>query len=265
MDTLRLYCSSVGMLLRCQMQYTATFLMQTLSQLVMQGGEMLAVILVIDRFGTLGRWNGPELMVFFGAMTIAFYITECFGRGITSFPAQVRIGRVDTFLVRPRGLMTQVICDQLDPRRLICIAVGILSLEMGKHRLGMHWGLLKWLVFLESMGTSVLLLLGLFLIEAVCSIWSVRSIEAVNVLTYGGQNTCRYPVDVYPKGLRIIFTWIAPLALTLHVPTAWILGKPLNGFPEWSVFVSPLAGAVFYLIMYLIFRIAIRWYRSTGS
>ncbi|NLD83986.1 MAG: hypothetical protein GX637_07450, partial [Clostridiales bacterium] len=56
MDTVKLYIKSMGMLLRSQMQYPASFLMQTLAQLVMEGGEMLAVLLIIDRFDSLNQW-----------------------------------------------------------------------------------------------------------------------------------------------------------------------------------------------------------------
>ena len=50
MNTLRLYRKSMAMLIRSHMQYPASFLMQTLAQLVMESGEMLAVILLVDRF-----------------------------------------------------------------------------------------------------------------------------------------------------------------------------------------------------------------------
>ena len=43
----------MGMLLRSQLQYPVSFFLQTLAQLVMEGGEMMALILVIDRFDHL--------------------------------------------------------------------------------------------------------------------------------------------------------------------------------------------------------------------
>ena len=53
MNTLRLYGRSMAILIKSQLQYPASFLMQTLAQLVMEGGELLAVILLIDRFDRL--------------------------------------------------------------------------------------------------------------------------------------------------------------------------------------------------------------------
>ena len=44
-----------------------------------------------------------------------------------------------------------------------------------------------------------------------------------------------------------------------------ILDKPLYGWPEWVAYVTPLSGLVLFGIMYLLFRKAMRFYRSTGS
>lgn len=266
MNTLRLYFKSIGMLLRSHLQYPSSFIMQTLAQLVMEGGEMLAVILIVDRFGSLKGWSGGNLYFFFGMMSVSFYMTEIFGRGITGdFPSMVRTGRLDSFLVRPRGVLTQVMCAGTDPRRITCVAVGTVALIMGSNLSGITWTPLKALVLVESIAMSCLLILGLFMIEAIFCIFSVKSVEIVNAITYGGRSACQYPINVYPLPLRALFTIVAPFALTLHVPASWILGKPLYGWTWWAAVVAPLSGIVVFGIMTVLFHVALRHYRSTGS
>ena len=266
MDTIKLYFRSMGMLLKSQLQYPASFCMQTLAQLVMEAGEMLAVILIVDRFERLNQWMPGDLFFFFGMMSVTFYLTEFFGRGVTgNFPSLVRSGQLDTLLLRPRGVLTQVLCSAIDPRRIACIAVGTAALVIGCRMSGVQWTFLKALAMAESIMLGILLVLGLFLIEAVFSIHSVKSVELVNALTYGGRSACQYPIDIFPRPLRVLFTVIAPFALTLHVPAAYILGKPLYGWPTWTAFVTPLAGAALFGVMYLVFQKAMKFYRSTGS
>ena len=266
MNTIKLYIKSVGMLMKSQMQYPASFLMQTLAQLVMETGEFLAVILIVDRFDRLNQWMPGDLFFFFGVMSVTFYLTEIFGRGITgNFPSLLRSGQLDTLLLRPRGVLTQVLCSAVDPRRIACVAVGAAALIIGSRMAQVSWTPLKALALAESLVFGCLLLLGLFLIEAVFCIYSVKSVELVNAITYGGRSACQYPIDIFPRPLRVLFTVIAPFALTLHVPAAYILGKPLYGWPDWTAFVTPLAGAVLFGIMYLVFQKAMKFYRSTGS
>ena len=266
MNTFRLYCRSMAMLIKSQLQYPTSFLLQTLAQLVMEGGEMLAVILIIDRFDGLQQWGPGDLYFFFGLMSVSFYLTEIFGRGITgNFPSLVRTGQLDTILLRPRGVLTQVLCSAADPRRIACIAVGVVSLVLGSHIAKISWSLPKALLLAESIFFSFWLLLGLFMVEAILCIHSVKSVELANALTYGGRSACEYPSDIYPRPLRVLFTVIAPFALVMHVPASVILDKPLFGWPVWTAFVTPLAGLVLFGVMYLLFRKAMRFYRSTGS
>lgn len=266
MDTVKLYLRSMKMLLKSQLQYPASFVMQLLAQLVMEAGEMLAVLLIIDRFDSLNQWTGGNLLFFFGMMSVTFYLVECFGRGVTgAFPSLVRSGQLDTLLLRPRGTLTQVLCYAIDPRRFSCIAVGVVALCLGARQSGVSWSFAKALLMGESILFGGLQILGLFLIEAVFCIYSVKSVEVVNVLTYGGRSACQYPVDIFPRPLQMLFTVVAPFALTMHVPLSFILDKPLYGWPLWAAFLCPLAGGVVFLILYLFFRRAMRYYRSTGS
>ena len=266
MNTFRLYLRSMAMQMKCQFQYPASFLMQTLAQLVMEGGEMMAVILIVNRFDRLGHWEAGNLYFFFGIMSVTFYLTEIFGRGITgNFPSLIRTGQLDILLLRPRGVLTQVLCSAADPRRIACIAVGTVSLVIGCRLSGVSWSLLKVLSFAEAVFFGGLLILALFMIEAIFCIHSVKSVELVNALTYGGRSACGYPVDIYPRPLRILFTAFAPFALVLHVPSGYILDKPLYGWPAWTAFLCPASGAVVFCIIYCFFRKAMRFYRSTGS
>ena len=266
MDTIKLYWKSMGILLKSQLQYPASFIMQTFAQLVMEGGELLAVILIVDRFDSLNQWMPGDLYFFFGMMSVTFYLTEFLGRGVTgAFPGMVRSGQLDTLLLRPRGVLTQVLCSAIDPRRIACIAVGTAALIMGSKMAGVEWTLLKALALTEAVLLGVMLVLGLFLIEAVLCIHSVKSVELTNALTYGGRSACQYPIDIFPRPLRVLFTVVAPFALTLHVPAAYILGKPLYGWPAWTAFVTPLAGAAAFWILYAVFQKAMKFYRSTGN
>ena len=103
------------------------------------------------------------------------------------------------------------------------------------------------------------------MVEAILSIHSVKSIELANALTYGGRSACQYPIDTYPRPLRVLFTVAAPFALVMHVLAAQILDKPLFGWPAWTAYVTPLAGLALFGVMYVLFRKALKFYRSTGS
>ena len=108
-NSLCLYFKSCRMLIRSQMQSRASFLMQTFTQLVMMVTELMAVLILMDRFSVLGQWNRGEILFFFGVISTSFYLCECFARGITQFPPLIAQGDLDSMLIRPRGVLFQVI------------------------------------------------------------------------------------------------------------------------------------------------------------
>lgn len=256
---------SMVMNLKSAAQYRSSFLMQNVAQFVMAGGEFLAVVVLMTRFTSAGRWAAEEIMFFWGVMQITFALCECFGRGISTFAYYVGSGDFDTMLLRPKPLMQQTIAHRLDPRRLGAVIVGAGALALSCSMLSIAWTPEKLLLTFLACAGGFFLLLGLFLIEATVSFFSVRSIEMVNVLTYGGRTTCEYPVDLYPRPLQMLFTWVAPFALSMHLPVSFVLDKPLWNVPMALVWLSPLAGPLFFLFMTRIWYIGVKHYRSTGT
>ncbi len=262
---MRYMTNALKMLMKSALQYRASLLMQVIAQFVMTGGELMAVTVLLTRFQAVGHWGAGEILFFFGVMQSTFALTEMFGRGVTSFASFVQRGDFDSLILRPRSLLGQVMVSQMDARRLGGILVGVIAIAVAAGQLHIRWTLVKALLILWVMLGSMLLLLGLFLIEATVSFFSVKSIEMVNVLTYGGRSACQYPVDVYPNTLRFLFTWVAPFALCMHWPVSFVIGQPMVELPVWGYFLTPVAGMAFFVMMVGVWYAGVKRYRSTGS
>ena len=256
---------SLKMLMKSALQYRSSLLMQVIAQIVMTGGEMMAVTVLLTRFHVVGHWSAMEIMFFFGVMQASFALTELFGRGISAFAGFVGRGEFDSLLLRPRPLLLQVMCSQLDPRRIGSFAVGVAAIVIAAANMEIAWTVGKALLMAEVILGSMLLTLGLFLIEATMCFFSVKSIEMVNVLTYGGRSTCQYPVDIFPRPLELLFTYLAPFALCMHWPVSHVLGQPMVNLAAIWYYLTPLAGLVFFLLMMRVWYWGVKKYRSTGS
>ena len=262
---MRYVLHSLKMLWKSAAQYRSSLVMQVIAQLIMTAGDLLAVLVLMDRFLHIGRWQPAEVLFFFGVMQLTFAVTECFNRGLGTFHNMIGTGSFDTVLLRPRNLLLQVICSQVDPRRFGSFSVGVAAVVLASRTLRLRWSGAKLLLLGETVLGSLMLLMGLFLIEATVCFFSVRSIEMVNTLTYGGRTTCQYPIDIYPKPLRLLFLYVAPIALCMHLPVSIILEKPMFDIPGWCAYLTPLAGLIFFLLMARCWYFGVRRYRSTGS
>lgn len=262
---MRYVLHSMRMLWKSATQYRSSLVMQVIAQLIMTAGDLLAVLVLMDRFLHIGRWQPAEVLFFFGVMQMAFAVTECFNRGLGTFSGMVSSGGFDTVLLRPKSPLLQVICSRLDPRRFGSMLVGGTAMALAGSALHLRWTTGKALLMVETLLGSVTLLMGLFLIEATFCFFSVRSVEMVNALTYGGRTTCQYPIDIYPEPLRLLFTFVAPIALCMHLPVSVVLERPIFDVPVWCAYAAPWAGVVFFLIMTRLWALGVRRYCSTGS
>lgn len=110
------------------------------------------------------------------------------------------------------------------------------------------------------------LFLGLVILQATVSFWSVEGLEVGNTLTYGGVYAAQYPMTIYTEWFRGFFTFVVPLSCISYFPIVGILGigEPL-GAPQWFLYLSPVSGFVFLFASLAVWRFGVRHYRSTGS
>ena len=85
LDSLRLYKRYLGVSVRSQMQYRASFLMLSLGHFLETGIEFLGMAVFFDRFGHLAGWTLPEVGLFYGLVNVAFALAEAAARGFDSF------------------------------------------------------------------------------------------------------------------------------------------------------------------------------------
>jgi len=265
MNLIRLYFRQMGILLRGQMGYKSSFWMQAISQFVMTFSEFASFWILFTRFDTLAGWTREEICFFFGGMQVTFYLVECFGRGFAYFSPLVQEGTFDRLLLRPRPLLFQVMVNSVDLRRLSSIAVGIAAVIYGLSGSGVAFTWVKGLCLLLSVAGGFCLFLGLFMVEAVLCFHTVQAIEVVNVVTYGGRQACQYPATIYPLWMRRCLMYLIPYGLTMHLPLAYIVDKPLMG-GLGAALLGPFAGFAFLAVMTLVwYKAGVRRYTSTGA
>ena len=101
---------------------------------------------------------------------------------------------------------------------------------------------------------------------ATVAFWIVDSIEFVNAFTYGGNFLAQYPVNIFGPWLRRLILFVVPVSFVSYFPALYVLDKedPL-GLPQALQFVSPLVAVATCLAAGLLWRNAVRHYRSVGA
>ncbi len=265
---LRLYRRLIAYEIRSQLQYRVPFLLDSLASFMATVIGFATVALILQRFKDIAGWTLGEVAFLYGTVELAFGIMDMFFSGFDPayFGGRVRMGTFDQLLLRPVNVTLQVFASNLQMRRIGRIVQGALVLGLALSLADIHWTVAK-LLYLPVIELSMVAFFGgLFIIGAAITFWTVESIEAINVLTYGGTEMMAYPMSIYPVWMRRFFTFIVPAIFLNYYPALYFLDKPdpLN-LPGWAAFLSPVAGLSVLLLGLLFWNYGIRHYQSTGT
>jgi ABC-2 type transport system permease protein len=269
LHTLELYRRLITIRIRAQMQYRASFLADMLITTIMTGSYFVAIAFVLQRFGGLtGGWGLWEVAFLYGMVETAFGAMDMIFSGFdpSFFGNLVRMGAFDQMLLRPTGIMVQVMGAEFILRRLGRILQGGIVLTLALANLTVAWDAARVAYLPVVMASLIAFFGGLFMIGAGITFWTVESVEVINIFTYGGSEMMTYPMHIYPNPLVHFFTYILPAIFLLYYPALFILNKPDPfGRPLWASFLSPVVGFGVLLLGGLFWKFALRHYQSTGT
>ncbi|WP_051935430.1 ABC transporter permease [Deinococcus sp. YIM 77859] len=265
---LHLYFRLLEAQARSQLASPTAFVLDALAAALVTAAEFAAFALVLPRFGSLHGWTLGEVALLYGLAELAFVLMDVLFGGFDApnLGAHVRSGSFSTFLLRPVPLPVQVFGSDFALRRLtrVLLAAGIVA--YGVLRVDVTWSLEKTLLLAGSVLGMIAFFGGLFVVGGTLTFWTVESVEAMNVLTYGSRTLISFPMDIYATWLRRVFTYLVPAAFLSAFPVLHVLGRPLpDGLPSWAAFLSPVLGSLMLAAAFAFWRVGVRRYHGTGS
>ena len=242
------------------MTYRSSFLLSCLGQLLVTVNTFLGVKFLMDRFGTVAGYTLPQLALCFGAILAATSLAECFARGFDAFAAVLSQARFDRLLVRPRGLIFQLLCEEMKLSMVPRLLQAVLMLGWAISAGAVRWTAAKAAVLALMILCGAAVFFGLFLINAALCFFTLEGLEVMNIFTDGPREYGKYPFGIYGRGVLWILTLLVPLALVQHWPLQYLLDRG----PGWYGLL-PLLSLLFLLPCAAAWRLGVRHYRSTGS
>jgi len=267
MTAVQLYFRYIGISIRSQMQYRASFVFMTIGHFLNTGVEVIGIWALFDRFKSLGSWNLPDIALLYGMISLAFALAESTARGFDSFSFKVRTGDFDRLLLRPRSTAFQVAAQELQLMRAGRFIQGLIVLLWAAFVLNVTWNPARISLTLFAILGGACLFYGLFIIQATLSFWTVETLELMNTVTYGGTEAGQYPLPIYRPWFRKFFTVVVPLACVTYFPSLAILDRSdtLLHSPVWFHYAAPAIGILFMITALRIWRFGVLHYHSTGS
>ncbi len=258
---MKLYFKYLSMLLKSQLQYKGSFIMTAIGQFLVSFTTFLGVYFMFSRFHSVEGFTLTETLICFSVMLTAFSLAECFVRGFDVFPRLIKSGDLDRILVRPRGVIFQVLTSNVEFTRVGRLVQAILMLAYAIPNCGVVWTFGKAITVVLMIVGGFATFTGLFILYAGISFFTIEGLEFMNIFTDGSREFGKYPIAIYGEGVLRLLTYIVPIALFQYYPFLYLIGR-CDG---WQLSLLPLLGFLFILPCYALFRFGLRKYKSTGS
>jgi ABC-2 type transport system permease protein len=267
LPTVRVYARLVGADIRSTLEYPASFALGALSSLVLTALDLVAVAAVFANVDSLAGWTVEEVLLLNGLASTGFYLADLGVGRLDELGLLVRTGALDTYLLRPRRVLPQILVGDVDLRTLgkitqatVVLAIGLAAVDLEPS------GPEVALRLLVALTGAVAITAAIWIATVSICFWLVDSRQVSSAFTYGGRQMSAYPLGVYGQALRYLARLVVPLAFTAYYPALGLLGRddPFGG-PGWLAWAGPLVGIVAMAVALAIWGRGIRAYRSTGA
>lgn len=259
--SLRLYKHYISINVRSMMQYKTSFLLTAIGQFLVSFNVFLGVFFMFQRFSNVKGFSYSEVLLCFSVMLLEFSLAEMWARGFDSFSGMVRSGSFDRVLVRPQSEILQVLGSKFELTRIGRMLQAVIMFVYGIARSDISWTFAKVCTVIFMLIGGTCLFTGLFMIYAALCFFTLEGLEFMNVLTDGAREYGKYPIGVYGKRMLQFTTFVVPYALVQYYPLLYLLGRTTN--PLYMLL--PLGAILFLLPCYLLWRVGVRHYKSSGS
>ncbi|MBN1777316.1 MAG: ABC-2 family transporter protein [Clostridiales bacterium] len=258
---MKLYLKYLSIHVRSSMQYKVSFALLTLGQFMVSFTALLGLWFMMNRFHTVAGFALPEVLIGFSVVLTAFSIAETVARAFDVFPVIISNGEFDRMMMRPRGLIFQVLAAKMEFSRMGRLVQAAAMLAYAIPASGIVWTPDKILTLVLMIVCGAVVFGCLFLIYAAITFFTIEGLEFMNVLTDGGREFGRYPFAIYGREVLKFLTYVVPLALFQYYPLLYLIGRETGKFYMFL----PLVSLLFVFPAYGFWRIGLRNYKSTGS
>ncbi len=267
MGEVRIALQSLKMSIHTRMQYRVDTVVATLAVFVRESTNIIVIYLALLKFDKINGWNVNEMLFLFSILFLTYALVVSLFADLRDFSSMIREGRFDRLVVRPRGLLFQLILNNAD---LMASAghgtLGIVLFLFSAGRVGIQWDVLTILYYVGAIIGGVLIQGGMFIFFSALSFYFVETNSIREIFYWNMRKFAGYPISIYSKLIQGLMIYVVPFAFVNYFPAQYLLRKEdMENYNEMYMYMAPVVGVVIYIAAYVFWRISVKRYKSTGN
>jgi len=261
MQTLKLLSAFFKVNVQMALAYRADTIVNILLNIMWLGWELLSLNIIFSNTTTLGGWGLGELIALLGVFRLVnTMMIAIIWPNTEKFNQSIRDGSMDYTILQPVNSMFLVTFSRITVWRIWDLVLAIVLIVVGINISGDTTSPLSILTFILLTVSGAIVIYSLWIVLIALTFWFTKFDNNVTIL-HALLDAGRYPATVYPAWLRIIVTFVIPVAVATTIPLQALRGDlNLN-----QVILFFTVGIVSFLIASRVWKSGLKQYSGASS
>lgn len=266
-DTLHMIGVYTKTTMKAWFQYRVDAVLRSLAVFLRESTGIIVIWFTLLKFDNLNGWNIYEMLFLFSLLFLTYGILIIFFTGLRDFGDTVRNGNFDRFILRPRGLLFQIICVNSDWFAALGHgSLGIVLFILSAGKVGIVWNAVNIIYYFFAVTGGVLIQGAIFLIFASVNFFLIKTDSLKDLLYWNMRKFAGYPISIFHKAIQVLLMYVVPFAFVNYFPAQFLLRKPdMEQYPDIYIYLTPIIGIVLYSLAYRFWKFSLKYYKSTGN
>ena len=225
MQTLKLLSAFLKVNIQMALAYRADTVVNILLNLMWLGWELLSLNIIFSNTTTLGGWGLGELIALLGVFRLVnTLMIALIWPNTEKFNQSIRDGSMDYTILQPVNSMFLVTFSRITVWRIWDLVLAVILIVVGINMAGDITTPFNILTFILLAITGTLIIYSLWIVLIALTFWFTKFDNNVTILQ-ALLDAGRYPSTVYPVWLRVIVTFVIPIAVATTIPLQALRGE----------------------------------------
>jgi ABC-2 type transport system permease protein len=261
MNVLKLLSAFLKVNIQMSLAYRADAVVNILLNVMWLGWELLSLSIIFNNTDTIGGWDFSELIALLGVFRLVHTLMiALIWPNTEKFNQSIRDGSMDYTLLQPINSMFLVTFSRITVWRAWDFILAIILIVIGVNMSGDTTTPLQILTFVVLTASGAIIIYSLWIVLIALTFWFTKFDNNVTILQ-ALLDAGRYPVTVYPAWLRILVTFVIPIAVATTVPLQGLRGDLT--LSRVAMFVA--IGMISFVIAVQVWKAGLKQYSGASS
>ncbi len=257
----RIYFKILGQDIKSRMSYRSDFIISMIGMLFTNAVELAAFYIMFQNFNSVCGWSYYEMLFLYGFSLVALTPMQCLFENNWNLNGYVKRGDFIKYCFRPLNIFFYYISEIFDIKGLGQLAMGIGTLIFSWHKLQIPVTPLVLIKLILALASASLFFIGMMNFAAASCFYLINTGFLINTVSKF-RDYAKYPVTIFNRGFRFLFTFIIPIAFIAYYPSLSVVRPDSASVLTW---ITPVYGSLFFYASCKFWMHGAGKYTGTGS